>query len=72
MLHRNGLLDCNYAKRKIEALVFKVIKETEESFFEKEGKNFYISNTIYNIRVTVNSYTFRVITVDRLSKLKKN
>ena len=35
---------------------------------EKIGKNFYISNNKYNIRVAANSYAYRVITTDRIVK----
>ena len=33
---------------------------------EKIGENWYISNLELKIRVTVNSYTFRLITADKL------
>lgn len=33
---------------------------------EKIGKNYYVVNTKCNIRITVNSNTFRVITADRI------
>jgi hypothetical protein len=44
-----------------------MIKETEEKFFEKIGKNIYVSNRKRNISITVNSNTFRIITVDKLN-----
>ena len=56
------------SNEEIEELMIKVIKNYNEQSFQKIGKNYYISNEQYNIRVTINSYTFRVITVDKLCK----
>ena len=67
----NKKLNSNYSKSQIEKLLSNIIENTKEKYFEKSGKNFYISNIENNIRITVNSNTFRVITVDRISKLKK-
>ena len=64
----NKKLNLNLSKEKIEELLRKTIEETEVSEFKKKGKNFYIYNNHQNIRVTVNSYTFRIITVDRIVK----
>lgn len=64
----NKKLNLNLSKEKIEELLRKTIEETEVSEFKKKGKNFYVSNHHQNIRVTVNSYTFRIITVDRILK----
>lgn len=50
----------------IETFLLKVLEDTSETNYVKIGKNFYVSNSDNNIRITVNSYTFRVITVDRL------
>lgn len=62
----NKKLKTQMSKKQIEELMFKTIKNTNEKFFEKKGKNFYISNSKEKIRITINSYTFRVITVDRI------
>ncbi len=64
----NKKLNSNFSKIEIEVLIKKVLIETEVAQFEKSGKNFYISNNKHNIRVTINSNTFRIITVDKLVK----
>ncbi|WP_409415787.1 DUF3781 domain-containing protein [Flavobacterium sp. PS2] len=67
----NKKLNSNFTKSEIETMLFGVIKETQEKFFLKNGKNYYISNTENDIGITVNSYTYRIITVDRITKIKK-
>lgn len=62
----NKKLNIRFSKRQIEGFILKTLKETDEFFFKKIGKNFYVTNTKNNIRVTINSYTFRVITVDKM------
>lgn len=62
----NKKLNLNLSKTEIEEFIYKILSETDENLFTKTGKNFYISNIEYNIRITINSYTFRVITVDRI------
>ena len=62
----NEKLNIKFSKKQIEVYIFKILKETDEIFFTKTGKNFYIMNTENNIRLTINSNTFRVITVDRI------
>ncbi|MCL2414258.1 MAG: DUF3781 domain-containing protein [Bacteroidales bacterium] len=64
----NKKLGTILSKEQIEKLMFDVIKKTDEKYFEKTGKNYYIANLEHNIRITVNSNTFRVITVDRIEK----
>ncbi|WP_278577336.1 DUF3781 domain-containing protein [Prevotella histicola] len=32
----------------------------------KKGKNYYITNDTVHIRITVNSFTYRVITTDKI------
>ena len=49
-------------------MLLNFIRETEEASFQKIGKNFYVTNVNNNIRITINSYTFRIITVDRIIK----
>jgi Tfp pilus assembly ATPase PilU len=68
----NKKLKTNLSKEQIEALILSVLLETKEQNFEKTGKNFYVSSTHYNMVITVNSYTSRVITASRIKKkLKK-
>ena len=62
----NKKLGSHLSKFQIENLIFNAIKETEDKFFSKKGKNYYITNVPKNFRITINSYTNRVITVDRL------
>ncbi len=64
----NKKLNTNLSKTQIEELMLKVLKNTEEKDYSKTGKNYYISNTENNIKITVNSYTFRIITVDKIVK----
>lgn len=64
----NKKLNTDYSKNEIENILLKIIKTTDLEFFKKKGKNFYIYNKKDNIRITVNSHTYRIITVDKLSK----
>ncbi len=66
----NKKLSTNLTKPQIESLIFEILNQTEAKDYIKSGKNYYISNTEKNICITVNSYTFRVITVNRLEKCK--
>jgi hypothetical protein len=65
----NKKLNINFSKKEIEDFLLQILYETEEKYFIKKGKNYYITNQLNNIRVTINSYTFRVITADRINKL---
>ena len=60
----NKKLGTRLSKSKIEKMIFEMIQKTPESSFLRRGKNFYISNHDYNITTTINSNTYRVITVD--------
>ncbi len=64
----NKKLNIEFSKKQIEEYILKVVKETEEKFFKEVGKNFYIINIENNIKITINSNTFRVITVDRIER----
>lgn len=63
-------LNIELSKVKIEKLISTVITETDEANFQKTGKNIYITNSEKNIRLTINSFTNRIITADKLSKIK--
>ena len=63
----NKKLDLSLGRKKIESLVKLLIKETPGENIRKIGKNFYIPNLSKNVRVTVNSSSFRVIIVDRIT-----
>lgn len=45
-----------------------ILDETDESQFEKRRKNIFITNSERNIRLTINSFTNRMITADKLKK----
>lgn len=61
----NKKLKLNLSNSEIESLMYNTISDLE-SKLEKVGKNFYVYNYSNHIRVTINSYTYRVITVDRI------
>lgn len=64
----NKKLNLALSKNKIEELIFEIIKETDKSQFLKTSKNIYITNVDKNVKLTINSYTNRIITADRLNK----
>ena len=64
----NKKLSSNLTKSEIEKILVDIIKETQEIFFKRIGKNIYITNSGKNIKITINSNTYRVITVDRITK----
>jgi len=53
-------------------MISEIISETEEAKFQKTGKNIYITNNQRNVRLTINSYTNRIITADKLNKKTKS
>lgn len=50
----------------IEKLILEIINKTPSSLFEKIGKNYYINNPKWGVRITINSNTNRIITVDKI------
>lgn len=65
--HRiNKKLQTDLSKEQIEAFLLNIMVETNEKNFLKTGKNFYVVNTENNLRITINSNTCRIITVDRI------
>ena len=60
-------LNSKFSKSDIEKMISGIIKETQEIFFEKIGKNIYVTNHEKEIRITINSTTYRIITVDIIS-----
>ncbi len=60
----NKKMGWKLSKDEIEKIIFEILKETDESQFQKTGKNIYVTNNEHNIRITINSNTYRVITVD--------
>lgn len=61
-------LGLQISKKQIEDFMFKVLTATEEGNYSKIGKNYYAVNKEHNIRITINSNTFRIITADRMDK----
>ena len=68
----NKKLSLELSKKKIEEMIFSIISETDEVNFQKTGKNIYIIHNERNIRLTINSYTNRIITADKLNKKTTN
>ena len=64
----NKKLGVNFLYEEIEALIKRVASETTLNCFLKKGGNYYISSKENNSRITINSTTFRVITVDKIIK----
>ena len=52
----------------IEKIISSIIAQTPEENISKSGKNYYVLNQNKNIRITINSTTHSVITVDRILK----
>lgn len=63
----NKKLNSKLSKLEIEKLLFDIIQETQERYFQKNGKNIYVTNAGRNIRITINQNTNRIMTVDRIS-----
>jgi len=68
----NKKLNSRFSKTEIEKMLFDIISKTGEIHFRKTGKNVYVTNIENNIRITINSHTYRVITVDLNSKITNN
>ncbi|HBM14903.1 MAG TPA: hypothetical protein DD381_00915 [Lentisphaeria bacterium] len=64
----NKKLNIQLPKDKIEKMIYEIIEGTDKTMFQKTGKNIYITNNYKNVRLTINSYTNRIITADRLNK----
>lgn len=62
----NKKLKKNLSRTEIENHILQLIKQVPIMNFQKKGKNFYIYNLEEKVRITINSTTFRVITVDKI------
>lgn len=62
----NKKLGTKLSDQQIEKFILQLLEKTPEKFYLKEGKNFYVTNVDNNIRLTINSTTFRIITVDKI------
>ena len=67
----NKKLNGNFSKSEIEKMLIDIVKETAEIFFQRIGKNIYVTSHERNIKITINSNTYRIITVDKLNKAKQ-
>jgi len=68
----NKKLKIDLSNDKIEEFISAILTETDETNFLKKGKNIYITNSEKNIRLTINSFTNRIITADKVSNLNKS
>jgi hypothetical protein len=66
----NKKLDSEYSKSEIEKMLFDIVKKTQETFFHRVGKNIYVTSRENNLKITINSNTYRIITIDKLNKTK--
>jgi len=64
----NKKINARFSKSEIEKMLSDIIRETQEVFFQRIGKNIYVTNSQKNIRITINSNTYRIITVDLINK----
>ncbi len=62
----NKKLNIQLSKDEIEKMIYETIEETDKLKFQKRGKNIYITNNSKNVRLTINFYTNRIITADKL------
>ena len=62
----NKKLTTQFSSIEIEKMIHAIIEETDEKHFHKRGKNVYVTNSKHNIILTINSFTNRIITVDKI------
>ena len=58
-------LNQTLSKQEIEEYIYRIISSSDSEICKK-GKNYYITNTNDHVRITVNSFNYRVITADRI------
>lgn len=59
----NKKLGLSLNKIQIEKYIFEAISDTKSEIYKK-GKNYYVTNLSKRLRITINSSTYRIITVD--------
>jgi len=64
----NKKLNTNLSDSQIEKFILDILEKTDDDSISKIGKNYYITNIENGIKLTVNSNTFRIITVDKISR----
>ena len=62
----NKKLKTTFSKSEIEKMIYELLADTNKSNFFKIFKNYYATNTEKEIRVTINSNNYRIITVDKI------
>ena len=62
----NKKLNTQLSKPEIENMLYDILNESPEKYFEKIGKNIYVTHSEKNIKITINLNTFRIITVDKI------
>ncbi len=62
----NKKLGASFSKQESETLIKKILEETDLEYYKKTGKNFYVTSKKYTMNSTINSNTFRVITVNKI------
>ena len=60
----NRKLRAAFTREEAERFIYNVLNETNVGQFTRTGKNIYVINDKKSIRITINSNTFRIITVD--------
>ncbi len=69
----NKKLGTDLSRTNIESLIHDALADVGVNDIARIGKNYYATCNKHNMRITINSRTFRVITVDRLnSKARSN
>lgn len=61
----NKKLNLELSEAAIEKLIHSIISETSENEFIKKGKNIYVTNHIKAVKLTINAFTYRIITADK-------
>jgi hypothetical protein len=62
----NKKLRTTFSKSEIEKMIYKLLAETDKRNFLKIGKNYYATIPETQIRITINSNNYRIITVDKI------
>jgi len=60
----NKKLGLKYSCSEIEKFILNVLLDSDE--YTKLGKNYYVSNTRYKVKLTINSNTYRIITAEKI------
>lgn len=62
----NKKLNTSFSVKEIEDYILNILQKTDIICYTRSGKNYYVVNAENNIRITINSNTTRIITVDRI------